>query len=244
MRTIRVYVAGDYPNIGQSLELPEAVRHYVATVLRARDGFQIQLFNGEGLTAQAKLLLEKRSAKAIIESRVEDTSKESPLKLILAQGISRGERMDVSIQKATELGVSAIQPLFTDYCEVKLEDEDKVAKRMAHWQQVIISACEQCERTVLPQLFTPLTLNEWLAQQPAGLVLDPYQGVPLKALGAAAFSTPQQLLIGPEGGLSDKELTKALNVGLVGCRLGPRILRTETAGPAAIAALQSLYGDA
>lgn len=244
MRHIRVYVAGDYPAVGQSLELPEAVRHYVATVLRARDGFQIQLFNGAGLTAQAQLKLEKRSAHVFIESRVEDTSKESPLKLILAQGISRGERMDVSIQKATELGVSAIQPLFTDYCEVKLEDDDKIAKRMGHWQQVIISACEQCERTVLPQLFTPLTLNEWLAQQPAGFVLDPYDGERLSALGATRFSTPQHLLIGPEGGLSDKELTKALNVGLTGCRLGPRILRTETAGPAAIAALQSLYGDA
>ncbi len=170
MRHIRIYVSGDYPNVGQSLELPEAQRHYVATVLRARDGFIIQLFNGEGISAQGRLQLEKRSARVIIESSDKDISKESPLTLTLAQGISRGERMDVSIQKATELGVSAIQPLFTDYCEVKLDDDEKIAKRMVHWQQVIISACEQCERTVLPRLFPPLTLNEWLAQQPQGLL--------------------------------------------------------------------------
>lgn len=244
MRHIRVYLSGDYPEVGHSLELPEAVRHYVATVLRARDGFLIQLFNGEGITAQARLQLEKRSARVMIESSGKDTSKESPLNLILAQGISRGERMDVSIQKATELGVSAIQPLFTDYCEVKLDDDDKVAKRMAHWQQVIVSACEQCERTLLPKLFAPITLNEWLAHQPPGLVLDPYEGVRLTELGNERFTAPQALLVGPEGGLSEAELAKALKTGLTGCRLGPRILRTETAGPAAIAALQSLYGDA
>lgn len=244
MRHIRVYVSGNYPDVGQSLELPEAVRHYVATVLRVRDGFLIQLFNGEGITAQARLQLEKRSARVIIESRTEDIAKESPLALTLAQGISRGERMDVSIQKATELGVSAIQPLFTDYCEVKLEDDEKIAKRMAHWQLVIVSACEQCERTVLPKLFAPITLNDWLAQQPQGLVLDPYEGIRLTQLGSERFTQPQALLTGPEGGLSEKELSKALNAGLIGCRLGPRILRTETAGPAAIAALQTLYGDA
>lgn len=244
MRHIRVYVSGNYPDVGQALDLPETVRHYVATVLRARDGFLIQLFNGEGITAQARLQLEKRSARVIIESCCKDTSKESPLTLTLAQGISRGERMDVSIQKATELGVSAIQPLFTDYCEVKLEDDDKIAKRMAHWQQVIISACEQCERTVLPKLFAPITLNDWLAQQPQGLVLDPYEGVRLTQLGTECFTLPQALLVGPEGGLSEVELKNALKAGLTGCRLGPRILRTETAGPAAIAALQALYGDA
>ena len=244
MRHIRIYVPGDYPNVGQSLELPEAQRHYVATVLRARDGFIIQLFNGEGISAQGRLQLEKRSARVIIESSDKDISKESPLTLTLAHGISRGERMDVSSQKATELGVSAIQPLFTDYCEVKLDDDEKIAKRMVHWQQVIISACEQCERTVLPRLFPPLTLNEWLAQQPQGLVLDPYEGIRLTQLGLERFTQPQALLTGPEGGLSERELSKALGTGLIGCRLGPRILRTETAGPAAIAVLQSLYGDA
>jgi 16S rRNA (uracil1498-N3)-methyltransferase len=244
MRHIRVYVSGDYPDEGQSLELPEAVRHYVATVLRARDGFLIQLFNGQGITAHARLQLEKRAARVVIEQRSEDNSKESPLLLTLAQGISRGERMDVTIQKATELGVSAIQPLFTDYCEVKLEDDDKIAKRVAHWQQVIISACEQCERSVLPQIFGPLSLTEWLAQQPQGLVLDPYEGTRLTQLGHERFTRTQAILVGPEGGLSETELNQALNAGLTGCRLGPRILRTETAGPAAIAALQTLYGDA
>jgi 16S rRNA (uracil1498-N3)-methyltransferase len=243
MRHIRVYVAGNYPEIGQPLLLPDSVRHYVVSVLRAKDGFLIHLFNGDGSTAQGRLRIEKRSAQVFIESKDGESSKESPLRLILAQGISRGERMDVSIQKATELGVMAIQPLFTDYCEVKLEDEDKLTKRMAHWQQVIVSACEQCERHVLPKLYAPQLLNDWLATKPLGLVLDPYQGVALRTLSAKSFIEPQALLVGPEGGLSDKELKSALAVGLTGCRLGPRILRTETAGPAAIAALQSLYGD-
>lgn len=244
MRNIRVYVAGNYPAVGDRLTLPETIRHYLATVLRARDGFLISLFNGEGVVAEGRLILEKKAAQVNIEALSEDRSAESPLLLTLAQGISRGERMDTSIQKATELGVTAIQPLFTDYCEVKLEDDDKIAKRMAHWQQVIISACEQSSRTLLPHLHLPITLNQWLSSQPKGLVLDPYQGVSLTSLDANRFEQMQSLLVGPEGGLSERELALALETGFTGCRLGPRILRTETAGPAAIAILQSLYGDA
>lgn len=244
MRLIRVYVAGDYPAIGQILALPEKVHHYLSSVLRAKNGFQVQLFNGQGLVAEAILQLERRSSQVEIRQLSEDSSKESPLALTLAQGISRGERMDISIQKATELGVHAIQPLFTQYCEVKLDDTDKVDKRMAHWQQVIISACEQCERNVLPILHRPLGFADWLTTQPQGLVLDPYDGVQLRSLTTTDFQQPQSLLIGPEGGLSEQELQRSLDAGLIGCRLGPRILRTETAGPAAIAALQSLFGDA
>lgn len=244
MRLIRVYVEGDYPAVGQLLVLPEKIHHYLTGVLRAKNGFQVQLFNGKGLVAEATLQLEKRRSQAIIHQLTKDINKESPLALTLAQGISRGERMDVSIQKATELGVHAIQPLFTQYCEVKLDDEDKIDKRMAHWQQIIISACEQCQRNVLPTLYRPMYFANWLHTQPKGLVLDPYEGIVLKHLSSQTFQQPQALLIGPEGGLSEQEVQSALSAGLIGCRLGPRILRTETAGPAAIAALQSLFGDA
>lgn len=244
MRLIRLYVAGDYPAVEQTLLLPEEARHYVSTVLRARDGFRVTLFNGQGLVAEGELRLEKKSAHVLIHSLETDTHRESPLQLVLAQGISRGERMDVSIQKATELGATAIQPLFTQYCEVKLDGDDKLSKRMAHWQQVIISACEQCERNVLPILHPPLSYADWLQTNPQGLVLDPYQGVTLRSLAANQFQQPQSLLIGPEGGLSEQELQQALSAGLTGVQLGPRILRTETAGPATIAALQSLFGDA
>lgn len=244
MRNIRLYLAGDYPDVGDSLALPEEARHYVATVLRARDGFSISIFNGEGVSAETTLQLGKKEAQVRIDAITTNTSMESPLQLTLAQGISRGERMDTSIQKATELGVSAIQPLFTQYCEVKLEDDDKIAKRMAHWQQVIISACEQSGRTIVPHLYAPMTLNEWLATTPQGLVLDPYQGQRLRELEPMRFTQHQALLVGPEGGLSDSELEQAIAAGMTGIRLGARILRTETAGPAAIAALQSLFGDA
>jgi 16S rRNA (uracil1498-N3)-methyltransferase len=244
MRIIRLYLAGDYPVVGQSLTLPDEARHYIATVLRARDGFSVTLFNGCGLVAQASLQLGKKEASVRIESLTSDTSMESPLQLTLAQGISRGERMDISIQKATELGVSAIQPLFTQYCEVKLEDGDKTTKRMAHWQQVIVSACEQSGRTVLPLLHPPINFIDWLQTQPQGLVLDPYKGQRLRDLRATRFADNQCLLVGPEGGLSEREVEQALAMGMTGVVLGARILRTETAGPAAIAALQSLFGDA
>ena len=244
MRNIRLYLAGDYPDIGQLLVLPDEARHYIATVLRARDGFKVTLFNGLGVTSEATLQLGKKDATVRIDTMTTDMSMESPLQLTLAQGISRGERMDTSIQKATELGVTAIQPLFTQYCEVKLEDDDKVNKRMAHWQQVIVSACEQSGRTVVPQLYAPMALNEWLETKPQGLVLDPYEGQHLRDLLPERFNHNQCLLVGPEGGLSDREVEQVLAAGMNGVRLGARILRTETAGPAAIAALQSLFGDA
>jgi 16S rRNA (uracil1498-N3)-methyltransferase len=244
MRSIRLYLAGDYPNIGQSLALPDEARHYIATVLRARDGFNVTLFNGLGVTAQATLQLGKKEASVRIDVLTTDTSMESPLQLTLVQGISRGERMDTSIQKATELGVTAIQPLFTQYCEVKLEDGDKTAKRMAHWQQVIVSACEQSGRTIVPKLYHPLSFIDWLNTHPQGLVLDPYEGQRLRELSSIQFEKAQCLLVGPEGGLSDREVEQALATGMRGVKLGARILRTETAGPAAIAALQSLFGDA
>ncbi|MCI4410129.1 MAG: 16S rRNA (uracil(1498)-N(3))-methyltransferase [Thiotrichales bacterium] len=244
MRTIRLYLSGNYPNAGTSLALPDEARHYLVNVLRARDGFSISLFNGAGTLAQARLQLGKKDASVCIESVVADTSMESPLHLTLAQGISRGERMDTSLQKATELGITAIQPLFTQYCEVKLEDQEKVAKRMAHWQQVIISACEQSGRSCVPTLHAPMSLNDWLATRPSGLVLHPYVTQRLNTLEADLFAQPQSLLIGPEGGLSEAEVTQATAIGMIAVQLGKRILRTETAGPAVIAALQSLFGDA
>jgi 16S rRNA (uracil1498-N3)-methyltransferase len=243
MRLIRLYLPLSWSKVGQSMPLPDDAKHYITTVLRARDGFNITLFDGMGKTAQATLQLGKKTADVLIDSIATDTSKESPLSLILAQGISRGERMDTSLQKATELGVTQIQPLFTQYTEVKLEDEDKTAKRMAHWQQVIVSACEQSGRNVVPLLHAPLSLAEWLDTKPQGLVLDPYQGGSIRQLSKERFIQPQSLLIGPEGGLSDKEVSDALHAGLIPIQLGKRILRTETAGPAYVTAIQACFGD-
>ncbi len=243
MRLIRLYLPTQWAKVGQSMPLPDDAKHYITTVLRARDGFSITLFDGQGQTAEAVLQLGKKTADVRIDSISTDLSKESPLSLTLAQGISRGERMDTSLQKATELGVSEIQPLFTQYTEVKLEDDEKTAKRMAHWQQVIVSACEQSGRNVVPILHPPLSLAEWLDQKPQGLVLDPYQGGRIRDLASERFAQAQSLLIGPEGGLSDKEVVDAINAGLTPIQLGKRILRTETAGPACITAIQTCFGD-
>lgn len=243
MRLIRLYLPTNWSPVGQSMPLPDTAKHYLANVLRARDGFSLTLFDGCGQTAQGILRLSKKTADVLIESITTDASTESPLSLILAQGISRGERMDTSLQKATELGVSEIQPLFTQYTEVKLEDDDKTAKRMAHWQQIIVSACEQSGRNVVPLLHPPRLLAEWLETKPQGLVLDPYQGGRIRQLSSTRFTEPQSLLIGPEGGLSDKEVATAIQAGLTPIQLGARILRTETAGPACISAIQACFGD-
>jgi 16S rRNA (uracil1498-N3)-methyltransferase len=168
---------------------------------------------------------------------------ESPLHVTLAQGVSRGERMDYTIQKAVELGVTRIVPLISERCEVRLEGE-RLTKRVQHWQAVAASACEQCGRNRVPPVLAPVPLNSWLAEPVHGLrlVLNPLAPATLTSL-----STPDDrlitLLIGPEGGLSDAEVKRAQQSGFVGIRLGPRILRTETAAVTALSALQMLWGD-
>jgi 16S rRNA (uracil1498-N3)-methyltransferase len=181
-----------------------------------------------------------------IESVVKSDN-ESPLKTVLVQGVSKGDRMDTTIQKAVELGVTAIQPILTERCDVKLE-VDKLEKRRNQWQAIVINACEQSGRTVVPIIFPIQSYQAWLeAQNPDqpifGLVLDPHAEHNLKTVKAPTASTPIQLLIGPEGGLSEIEVQQAETIGLIPIQLGPRVLRTETAGPAILAILQSLWGD-
>ena len=165
---------------------------------------------------------------------------ESPLRIHLGQGLSRGERMDWAIQKATELGVCEITPIVSERCEVRLKDE-RADKRLAHWRQVAISACEQCGRSVLPVIHAPITLAEWQAhvQAELKLVLHPV-AAPLES-----HARPHSLafLIGPEGGLSEAEVAQAKAAGFHAARLGPRVLRTETAPVVALAVAQQLWGD-
>ncbi len=165
----------------------------------------------------------------------------SSLHTHLGQVMSRGERMDYAIQKATELGVNEITPLFSRRCEVKL-DATRQAKRLAHWQQIAISACEQSGRIDIPHIYPPALLNDWLERTHAQskLVLHPHQTQPL-----ASQQTPVScaLLIGPEGGFTDQEVEQAQAQGYTGLNLGPRILRTETAPLAALTLLQYIWGD-
>nr|MBF0684356.1 16S rRNA (uracil(1498)-N(3))-methyltransferase [Pseudomonas sp.] len=164
---------------------------------------------------------------------------ESRLRVHLGQGLSRGERMDWAIQKATELGVAEITPIMSERCEVRLKDE-RADKRLAHWRQIAISACEQCGRSVLPVIHPPQPLTEWLATDAElKLVLHPVA----EPLASHLAPTTLAFLIGPEGGLSDGEVAQAQGAGFQAARLGPRVLRTETAPVVALSVAQQLWGD-
>lgn len=248
MREIRIHVdAPLHSNV--ELRLPDQAAAHVLRVLRLRAGAALTLFNGQGGEHAATLLRAERGAAIVRVDAFAETERESPLRLTLLQGVSRGERMDVIVQKATELGVTRIQPLLTEHSVVKLDDA-LAAKRRTHWQAIAIGACEQCGRNRLPTVETPLEMGRWLAALPAStggvrrLVLAPGASHSLGALARAASSNDVwQLLIGPEGGLSDGELRDAASRGFVAVSLGPRVLRTETAPLAALALLQGLLGD-
>jgi 16S rRNA (uracil1498-N3)-methyltransferase len=176
---------------------------------------------------------------------VREVDREAPLQLTLAQSIARGEKMDWILQKATELGVARIVPLVTERTEVRL-DEERTGRRMAHWHSVIAGACEQSGRNRLPELDTPQRLDRWLgALDPdapvARLALLPEGELGLRELGALPHGA--LLVVGPEGGLADNDTAMLQHAGFRGLRLGPRVLRTETAGVAALAALQAMFGD-
>jgi 16S rRNA (uracil1498-N3)-methyltransferase len=242
MRTIRHYV--DLPlREGASLALPEVALAHLVRVLRLGAGDRVRLFNGDGHDYEAELeSVGKREARARVLERIEVDS-ESPLAITLAQGIARGEKMDLILQKATELGVARIAPVVTERTEVRL-DAERADKRGAHWRGVLASACEQSGRARLPQLLPPRALGDFLAGESSTLklVLDPGAATTLARLQPAPDASIC-LLVGPEGGLSERDLAAARAVGFTGLRLGPRILRTETAALAALAALNALYGD-
>ena len=243
MRLTRVYV--DAPlGVGLLVELPEHVNGHLVRVLRLREGDPCVLFNGDGHDYEGRITnIGKRGVQAeIVSTRRIDN--ESPLSITLLQGIARGEKMDLILQKATELGVTRIIPVHSERSAVKLEGA-RAAKRLAHWRGVVASACEQSGRAVLPDVSEPAPLMQAVAE--AGLPADRYILSPLAQTGIASMAAPAggQLLIavGPEGGWSARDLLSLEGEGFSGIKLGPRILRTETAGLAAIAALQMRWGD-
>lgn len=241
MRTPRVFHSTKLH--GETLvELDDNAANHVARVLRLSRGAALILFDGEGGEYDAVLeSLDKRRVVARVGAHYL-RDREPPLELWLAQGISRGERMDYIVQKAVELGVSRIVPLFTERCGVQLVGE-RLEKRVQHWHAVAVSACEQCGRNRLPDIDSPRALSEWLTTPPPalGLVLDPEADATLGTLTAPQGAVA--LLIGPEGGLSNAEIELAKQRGYLGLRLGPRILRTETAALAALSALLARWGD-
>lgn len=243
MRTTRCHVETPLaPDL--QLSLPESAANHLVRVLRLREGDACVLFNGDGQDYTARIT---GAGKREVLVRIEDSTpvhNESPLHLTLLQGIARGEKMDLILQKATELGVAAMVPVIAERTEVKL-DAERTAKRVAHWRSVIVSACEQSGRAVVPSLCAPQALAQAGAALPRPalkLTLDP-QGE--EALATLSVNADQALVIavGPEGGWSPRDRETLRDAGFSGLRLGPRILRTETAGLAAIAALQSRFGD-
>ncbi len=242
MRIPRIFVDANLAS-GKHVPLDSRAANHVTKVLRLRSGAALMVFDGSGAEFEAVLETFRHEKTTVHIGEVTATDKESPLQITLCQGISRGERMDYTLQKAVELGVANIVPLWTERTQVRLNDK-RLDRRMDHWRGVIISACEQCGRTRIPGLSTPTELKPWLTEtdvQGLRLVLDPNATLTL-----TGFEIPEYcvaLLTGPEGGLSDTEREFARQHKFIPVRFGPRILRTETAALAAISSLQALWGD-
>ena len=240
MRRPRVHIDSAL-RAGDEVELGEGPARHLLRVLRLRQGDAVTVFNGDGQDYPGTLVeIDGRRCRVQLEQGI-PANTESPLEISLVQGIARGERMDWAIQKAVELGAAHIQPVFTERTEVRL-DQRRAERRLVHWQQVVISACEQCGRARVPIVAPPQRLADVDPPADLGLCLDPRSERRLRQLHQQP-ATRITLVIGPEGGLSDTELDSLLARGYLGLRLGPRVLRTETAGAAAIAVLQSLWGD-
>ncbi|MDM3870842.1 16S rRNA (uracil(1498)-N(3))-methyltransferase [Porticoccus sp. W117] len=241
MRISRIYLNQPLA-VGSEVTLsPEATRHLV-TVLRAQAGAQVVLFNGTGGEYSATLVeIGKKQALARID-HFSDIDRASPLAIHLGIGLSRGDRFDTVVQKATELGVAEITPLYTERTEVKLKG-DRADKKLRHWQQIAISACEQCQLNRVPTIHHPVTLQEWLANTSAKqkFVLHHRSEKALRDYRDTPHSVA--LAIGPEGGLSDMEIQACHDRDFKNLTLGPRVLRTETAPLAAISLLQFQWGD-
>lgn len=240
MRLHRIYVDIAL-TAGACIYLPPPMVKHLIQILRLRTGDRLILFNGDGRDYPAEITSATRHH---IEARLDDPGElelELPLRVHLGICISKGDRMDFAVQKAVELGVGEVTPLFSTRSVVRLDGE-RLAKRQEHWRGILISACEQSGRRRLPRLNGALTLAEWICQQhPCAILLDPY--APRSLPGLAPPGPTLTLLIGPEGGLTQAERKLAYDAGFTGIRLGPRILRSETAPLAALAIAQALWGD-
>lgn len=240
VRIPRLYLpAGLSP--GEERELDERCHRHAVQVLRLKPGAPLVLFNGDGNDYPAELIqCERRSSRVRVTGRQPNPS-ESPLAITLVQGIAKGDHMDYSLQKAVELGVAGIIPVLCERSVLRLDDR-RLEKKHEHWSGIILSACEQSGRSRIPELAPVQTLEAWLAGfSGPGLVLDPRATAGLSDISPPAGQC--SVLIGPEGGLTDGELDKASAAGLNAIRFGPRILRTETAASAILAALQLRWGD-
>ena len=242
MRLNRIYSDGPLTG-GTEVDLPSAGAYHVSRVLRMREGAPLSVFDGSGHEFRAEITKVEGDRVTVQLGDATPGTAESPLKITLVQGVSRSERMDWTLQKATELGVAAIAPVLTARSVVRL-DEKQAAKKQVHWRGIVVGACEQCGRARIPSVATPMTLREYFAnvrRDGLRLVLSP--SAPASLVGLSSMPSKVELLIGPEGGLDDDELLAAQKAGFMPVRLGPRVLRTETAAVVALSVLQGLWGD-
>lgn len=244
MREIRLFVDAALEP-GKNLSLPRDAAQHALRVLRLKAGDSVTLFNGDGRQYRARLVAADPRAASVHVEAMETPVRESPVRITLLQSLARGEKMDWIIQKATELGAVRILPITSERSEVRLEGP-RSGKRLDHWRAIAIAACEQCGRNVVPGILAPDSLEACLAAYPqkgaeVRWMLHPGGNARLRHLA----STPADvtLAVGPEGGFSDKDVAALHRAGFDALALGPRILRTETAGLAAMAALQAVCGD-
>lgn len=239
MRIYRVY-ADAALRVGAELALSERAAHHLVKVLRHRVGDRVTLFDGKGTEATAEIIsAHRRHGCRVRVVQPVEISRESPLRIELLPGMSRGEKMDLVIQKAVELGVATIQPIVTRRSEIKANRIS--ANRLARWREIVIGACEQCGRTQLPEIRAPILIEDIIASASTCVALDPES---CASLADFRPSGPEiSIAIGPEGGFSEPELELLERSGFTRIGFGPRVLRTETAGIAAVAAAQTLFGD-
>lgn len=243
MRRPRVYQQQTL-NKSELVTLDDQASHHVLNVLRLKPEHELVVFNNSGYeyTGVIDHIVNKQAVVRLTDSKA--PAVESPLNLNLAQGLAKGDKMDWVVEKAVELGVNSITPLQTDRSQIKLT-EDKRQKRTRHWQRIATNAAEQSGRVMVPQLYEPLSFSEWLGQIHDGIKLAFCAGPDTSPLSEIPITQqlPVYLIIGPEGGFSEKERDWLKDLGFYLASLGPRTLRTETAGLAGLAALQTLYGD-
>lgn len=244
MRIPRVYIDSSLKT-GELIELGHKQSNYLCKALRMESGRELWLFNGQGGAFQARINLADNKRAQVLVGTHSVENRQSPLDIKLIIALSKGDRFDLVIQKATELGVTAIQPIVTERTDVRLNAE-RAMKKLEHWRGIGVSACEQSGRNILPVIAGPLSLNECFSslveEDGCRIMMDPYAKISVSDL-ASQNQQRVAVLIGPEGGLSEVELTAAKSKGFIGTTLGPRILRTETAPLVIIGLLQSFWGD-
>ncbi len=240
MRLHRIY----YPfsaNIGESINIEGDRAHYMRNVLRLKTGKQIRIFNHFRQEFLAEIIAVNKKELVVNLIETIDTILASKLNIRLIQSLSKGERMDYTVQKATELGIDSILPITSEYCEVKLKGT-RLDKKLKHWKNIAISACEQSFRADIPEILAPISLADYCKDQHQGILLEPEEKQTIQSIAQLKWQK-FDIVVGPEGGWSETDLKQLQATGLTGIQFGSRILRTETVAPAILAAIHSLWGD-